>query len=165
MDKSGAKFKFVGHSTEIILQSKNKGTLRLLGYFIQCLNTLILLHKTVYWFDLVGASLFSTYGELWSVLWLVAFFFGSYLICKEFHIVSGIFSVIWGIWNHQIIKCWTMQIVAAIWGWNMKSEVIKDLSFWVCKIFQFGISQCIERILNKIARAINKTFAGLKCIL
>ena len=28
MDKSGAKFKFVGHSTEIIRQSKNKGTLR-----------------------------------------------------------------------------------------------------------------------------------------
>ena len=27
MDKSGAKFKFVGHSTEIIRQSKNKGTL------------------------------------------------------------------------------------------------------------------------------------------
>ena len=29
MDKSGAKFKFVGHSTEIIRQSKNKGTLPL----------------------------------------------------------------------------------------------------------------------------------------
>ena len=28
MDKSGAKFKFVGHSTEIIQQSKNKGTLQ-----------------------------------------------------------------------------------------------------------------------------------------
>ena len=28
MDKSGAKFKFVGHSTEIIWQSKNKGTLQ-----------------------------------------------------------------------------------------------------------------------------------------
>ena len=28
MDKSGAKFKFVGHSTEIIRQSKNKGTLK-----------------------------------------------------------------------------------------------------------------------------------------
>ena len=28
MDKSGAKFKFVGHSTEIIRQSKNKGTLQ-----------------------------------------------------------------------------------------------------------------------------------------
>ena len=27
MDKSGTKFKFVGHSTEIIRQSKNKGTL------------------------------------------------------------------------------------------------------------------------------------------
>ena len=27
MDKSGAKFKFVGHSTEIIRQSKNKGPL------------------------------------------------------------------------------------------------------------------------------------------
>ena len=27
MDKSGAKFKFIGHSTEIIRQSKNKGTL------------------------------------------------------------------------------------------------------------------------------------------
>ena len=27
MDKNGAKFKFVGHSTEIIRQSKNKGTL------------------------------------------------------------------------------------------------------------------------------------------
>ena len=27
MDKSGAKFKFVGHSTEIIRQSENKGTL------------------------------------------------------------------------------------------------------------------------------------------
>ena len=27
MDKSGAKFKFVGHSTKIIRQSKNKGTL------------------------------------------------------------------------------------------------------------------------------------------
>ena len=27
MDNSGAKFKFIGHSTEIIRQSKNKGTL------------------------------------------------------------------------------------------------------------------------------------------
>ena len=34
MDKSGAKFKFVGHSTEIIWQSINKGTLnRILTFF------------------------------------------------------------------------------------------------------------------------------------
>ena len=35
MDKSGAKFKFVGHSTEIIRQSKNKGTLKRGDWFLK----------------------------------------------------------------------------------------------------------------------------------
>ena len=50
MDKSGAKFKFVGHSTEIIRQSKNKGTLSMSVVFkgvatFLHLNLAFLFHK------------------------------------------------------------------------------------------------------------------------
>ena len=44
MDKSGAKFKFVGHSTKINRQSKNKGTLhsKMVRFVIFQLNYLYL---------------------------------------------------------------------------------------------------------------------------
>ena len=57
----------------------------------------------------------------------------------------------------------TVKISLSPKGPGVESRRPKQKCYWSERIS--SISQCAEKILNKIAKAINKTFAGLKCML
>ena len=57
--------------------------------------------------------------------------------------------------DHISISCYT----------HLKFELLLHKTVLVMFLWASTVSQCVERILNKAAKAINKTFAGLKLML
>ena len=53
-------------------------------------------------------------------------------------VILGICSVIWRIWHNQMIKGWTVQIIATLWVWNiflMEEKVIQGEHWTVTTFF------------------------------